>query len=53
MKNILLLLVFVCVSLVACEKTEINEETSEIEDINTPLYKTDKGDIVRPGDRPG
>ncbi|WP_161635216.1 hypothetical protein [Aquimarina macrocephali] len=53
MKNLLLLLGVVCISLVACEKTEINEETSEIEELDTPLYKTDKGDIVRPGDDPG
>lgn len=52
MKNLLLLLAVVCVFLVACEKTEINEESSEIEELNTPLYETDKGDIVRPGDNP-
>ncbi len=54
MKNILLLLAIVCVSLVACEKPEINEDTtSKTEDIEIPvLYKIDKGDIVRPGDKP-
>jgi hypothetical protein len=49
MKNLLLLMV-VCLFVVACEKTKINEETSEIENLNIGLYQTDKGDIVRPGD---
>lgn len=53
MKNFLLLLVVVCVFFVACEKTEINEETSEFENTNLETYKIDKGDIVRPGDKSG
>ena len=52
MKNLLLLLA-VFTFLVACEKQDINEETSEIENNELMLYKIDKQDIVRPGDKSG
>ncbi len=53
MKNLLLLLAVVCISLVSCEKPNIDEDTtSEIEELDTPVYKIDKGDVVRPGDKP-
>ncbi|WP_226294358.1 hypothetical protein [Aquimarina algicola] len=54
MKNLLLLLSIVSIFLVACEKSDINEETGiEFDEKDTPtLYKIDKGDIIRPGDKP-
>lgn len=52
MKNLLLLLVVLSVSSLSCEKSDINEETSEFENNSPELYSIDKGDIVRPGDKP-
>ncbi len=50
MKNLLLLFT-VGVFLVACEKTNIEDETTQIENNDLEVYQVDKDDIIRPGDK--